>query len=122
MIGMIIYNMPYTTSTFSGSHSYYNGAVQCTKCHDVDIEIHTGTTDHNNFTCESCHRSEPGIRYQSKGISGNEAHAASRSACSNCHNSTVPMAGPVTNTTPWSMCVVADNDEWHRKVIENIFN
>jgi hypothetical protein len=107
MVGMVIWNIPYTASTFTGDHTYYGDSVQCTKCHDVDIGIHTGTTAHDNFTCASCHRSEPGVIYQSKGVAGNTAHAASMSSCSNCHNATVLTSGPTTALTSGPTTVLA---------------
>lgn len=88
LMGIVLWNMPNTISTSAGEHSYGNASSMCEKCHlDINIELHTGTDAHNNFTCASCHRTESSVTYQSKNTSGKEAHAASMGSCYNCHES-----------------------------------
>jgi hypothetical protein len=88
VIGVILWNMPATMSTFNGIHSYSNPNSMCEKCHpEINIELHTGSSLHNNFTCSSCHRTEPNVTYQTRNISGREAHSSSKGSCNNCHSS-----------------------------------
>jgi len=88
VIGVILWNMPTTMSTFNGTHSYSNASSMCEKCHpEINIELHTGTPLHNNFTCATCHRTELNVTYQTRKMSGREAHSSSKGSCNNCHSS-----------------------------------
>lgn len=88
VIGVLLWNMPTTISTFNGTHSYSDASSMCEKCHpEINIELHTGSPLHNNFTCATCHRTEPNVTYQARNMSGREAHSASMGSCYNCHDS-----------------------------------
>lgn len=88
VMGILLWNMPTTISTFNGMHSYSDASSMCEKCHpEINIELHTGSPLHNNFTCATCHRTEPNITYQTINMSGREAHSASMGSCYNCHDS-----------------------------------
>jgi len=50
VMGVLLWNMPTTISTFNGTHSYSNASSMCEKCHpEINIELHTGSPLHNNF-------------------------------------------------------------------------
>ena len=98
IIGTVIWSSQVTESKFAGTHSFYAGSAPCTKCHGSNITSHTGTTAHDNFTCDTCHRAEPNITYQSKNMPGHEAHAASRGSCANCHT-VIVVPAPTTTLT-----------------------
>lgn len=98
IVGTMMWSSQVTESKFAGTHSFYVGSAPCVKCHGSNITSHTGTTAHDNFTCGECHRAEPNITYQSKNVSGHEAHAASRGSCADCHTIIV-MSAPTTTLT-----------------------
>lgn len=100
VMGILLWNMPNTISTFDGTHSYSNASSMCEKCHpEIEIELHTGSPLHNNFTCATCHRTEPNITYQTKNMSGREAHSASMGSCYNCHDSLNITSNPTITLT-----------------------
>ncbi len=98
IVGTMMWSSQVTESKFAGTHSFYVGSASCVKCHDSNITSHTGTTAHDNFTCNTCHRAELNITYQSKNVPGHEAHAASRGSCANCHTIIVMPAPTMTLT------------------------
>jgi hypothetical protein len=99
-MGILLWNMPTTISTFNGMHSYGNASSMCEKCHpEIIIELHTGSPLHNNFTCATCHRTEPNVTYQTRNMSGREAHSASMGSCYNCHASLNTTSNPTITLT-----------------------
>lgn len=78
LFGIAIWNIPQTTSIFQGQHTFFNGSAPCTKCHqDIQIELdfNSNSTAHQKLGCVGCHPRD-----------GNSSHAASISACINCHS------------------------------------
>ena len=96
VVGTMMWSSQVTESKFAGTHSFYVGSAPCIKCHNSNITSHTGTTAHDSFTCNTCHRAEPNITYQSKNVPGHEAHAASKGSCANCHTIIVVPAPTTT--------------------------
>lgn len=85
LIGVILWNMPSTISVYNGTHAYGNASNMCEKCHSEIYIEHAGSSEHNSFSCYSCHRSNTSITYQSRNISGREAHSVSKVQCTDCH-------------------------------------
>jgi len=114
VIGVFLWNMPSTISMFNGTHGYSgNASSMCEKCHpEINIELHTGSPLHNNFTCSTCHRTEPNVTYQTRNVSGREAHSSSMGSCYNCHsglnttsNSTITLTASPTITLTTSSTI-----------------
>lgn len=108
VVGIVLWNMPNTISSFSGTHTFYTGSSPCEKCHgDISIASHTNSSAHDNFTCITCHRGEPNITYNSNSTVGEEAHSSSMGSCTDCHSllnmtvsptSTLTVTGNTTTT------------------------
>ncbi|MCZ7402986.1 MAG: hypothetical protein O8C61_12255 [Candidatus Methanoperedens sp.] len=67
ILGVGLFALPQTTALFSGQHSFVNidatgNQIDCVKCHgDVNAELTSvASAPHVAFTCEMCHRIEPG--------------------------------------------------------------
>lgn len=98
VVGIVLWSMPSTISSFSGTHTFYTGSSPCEKCHgDINITLHTNSTAHDNFTCATCHRGEPNITYNSNSTVGKEVHSSSMSSCTDCH-SLLNVIGNATTT------------------------
>ena len=82
LLGIVIYNIPSTTSIFQGQHTFYNvSQIPCEKCHqDIQDILNLPTTpqQHNEIGCKNCHPRD-----------GNTSHAASISNCKNCHTNVI---------------------------------
>lgn len=86
LMGIVLWNMPSTISTFAGSHAFYNVTrTDCAKCHsDILTQLsetgrvntlHIGLND----SCKACHTVSETIN------SSEEYHAAFKPNCADCH-------------------------------------
>lgn len=85
-IGIVLWNMPSTVSTFSGTHAFYNVTkTDCAKCHsDILTQLsETGRVNTLHFnssdSCKICHTISQTMN------SSEEYHAAFKPNCTDCH-------------------------------------
>ena len=85
-IGIVLWNMPSTISTFAGDHTFYNVTnIDCTKCHsDILSQLsETGRVNALHFngsdSCKTCHTISQTMN------SSEEYHAAFKPNCTDCH-------------------------------------
>jgi hypothetical protein len=89
LIGIMLWNMPSTVSTFAGTHAFYNVTkTDCAKCHSDILtqisesgrinELHSNNSS-NSDGCRTCHTISQTMN------SSEEYHAAFRPNCSDCH-------------------------------------
>jgi hypothetical protein len=88
LVGVVLWNMPSTMSTFSGEHSFYNvSKVDCLKCHsDIltqmsDVGMVNNLHFNNSDSCKICHTIS-----QDEHINSSEGyHSGFKPNCVGCH-------------------------------------
>ena len=91
-IGIVLWNIPSTMSTFAGTHTFYNATkTDCAKCHsDILTQLSdTGRVNALHFNnssnsdgCKACHTISQTMN------SSEEYHAAFKPNCTDCHQNT----------------------------------
>lgn len=112
IIGIVLWNMPSTISTFAGGHAFYNVTkIDCTKCHsDILTQIsETGRVNALHFnssdSCMICHTISKTMN------SSEEYHAAFKPNCTDCHqNASTKIRGTIGTKESHSRVVTGANN------------
>lgn len=97
-IALLIYYFPNTYSVLLQTHNIINisspsNDIPCTQCHSKIASELSSSAYHKSLTCEDCHRNpnlDQTVAYDITGtaVAGEEAHAAVKPRCLDCHSKT----------------------------------